>query len=213
MNPVPSPVDKMSGSDQQTSSVNQAATDKQKSAIHPNGERVGLMALFIEFLLIGAVSFGGGIVAYEKILLTEKKKWLSQDEFMAALAISQTMPGLNSVNLAVLAGDKLRGGIGALVAMLGLILPGTLFVMIAGYAYSEGQDHPVVDLLLAGIAASATGLLAAITYKIGANHFRQLKPLLIIVATFVLMSVLHLSLIWVLVIMAPVALFLFRPRG
>ena len=213
MNPVPSSPDKMSGSDQQTSLVNQAGTDKQKSAIHPNGERVGLLSLFIEFLLIGAVSFGGGIVAYEKILLTEKKKWLSQDEFMAALAISQTMPGLNSVNLAVLAGDKLRGGIGALVAMLGLILPGTLFVMIAGYAYSEGQDHPVVDLLLAGIAAAATGLLAAITYKIGANHFRHLKPLLIIVATFVLMSVLHLSLIWVLVIMAPIALFLFRPRG
>ena len=70
-------------------------------------EKVSLVELFVEFLLIGAVSFGGGIVAYEKILLTEKKKWLSQDEFMAALAISQTMPGLNSVNLAILAGDKL----------------------------------------------------------------------------------------------------------
>jgi chromate transporter len=159
------------------------------------------------------VSFGGGIVAYEKILLTEKKKWLSQDAFMAALAISQTMPGLNSVNLAILAGDKLRGGLGAFVAMLGLILPGSLFVLIAGYAYSAGQDHPIVDLLLAGIAASATGLLAAITYKLGADLFKQLRPLLIIVTTFVLMSVLHLSLIWVLLVMVPIALALYRPRG
>ena len=190
-----------------------SSPDKQANDDNQSEEKVSLVSLFVEFLLIGAVSFGGGIVAYEKILLTEKKKWLSQDEFMAALAISQTMPGLNSVNLAVLAGDKLRGGIGAFVAMLGLILPGALFVMIAGYAYSEGQDHPVVDLLLAGIAAAATGLLAAITYKIGANHFKQIKPLLIIIATFVLMSVLHLSLIWVIVIMAPIALFLFRPRG
>jgi len=188
-------------------------SQEQSSIDNPNGEKVSLVSLFIEFLLIGAVSFGGGIVAYQKILLTEKKKWLSQDEFMAALAISQTMPGLNSVNLAVLAGDKLRGGIGALVAMLGLILPGATFVMIAGYAYSEGQDHPIVNLLLAGIAAAATGLLAAITYKIGSKHFQQIKPLVIIVATFVLMSVLHLSLIWVLLIMAPIALFLFRPRG
>ncbi len=183
------------------------------TAEDPGGDSVSLVSLFVEFLLIGAVSFGGGIVAYEKILLTEKKKWLSQDEFMAALAISQTMPGLNSVNLAVLAGDKLRGGIGALVAMLGLILPGAAFVMIAGYAYSEGQDHPFVNFLLAGIAAAATGLLAAITYKIGSKHFQQIKPLAIIVATFVLMSMLHLSLIWVLLIMAPIALFLFRPRG
>ena len=191
----------------------QSSPDKQANDDNQSEEKVSLVSLFVEFLLIGAVSFGGGIVAYEKILLTEKKKWLSQDEFMAALAISQTMPGLNSVNLAVVAGDKLRGGIGAFVAMLGLILPGALFVMIAGYAYSEGQDHPVVDLLLAGIAAAATGLLAALTYKIGANHFKQIKPLLIIIATFVLMSVLHLSLIWVIVIMAPIALFLFRPRG
>ena len=176
-------------------------------------EKVGLVALFVEFLLIGAVSFGGGIVAYEKILLTEKKKWLSQDEFMAALAISQTMPGLNSVNLAILAGDKLRGSLGAFVAMFGLILPGSLFVIIAGYAYKEGQDHPIVNLLLAGIAACATGLLAAITYKLGADLFKQLRPLLIIVTTFILMSVLHLSLIWVLLIMVPVALAIYRPRG
>jgi chromate transporter len=182
-------------------------------AAEPTGEKVSLVALFLEFLLIGAVSFGGGIVAYEKILLTEKKKWLSQDAFMAALAISQTMPGLNSVNLAILAGDKLRGGLGAFVAMLGLILPGSLFVLIAGYAYSAGQDHPIVDLLLAGIAASATGLLAAITYKLGADLFKQLRPLLIIVTTFILMSVLHLSLIWVLLIMVPLAIAIYRPRG
>ncbi len=176
-------------------------------------EKVSLIALFVEFLLIGAVSFGGGIVAYEKILLTEKKRWLSQDEFMAALAISQTMPGLNSVNLAILAGDKLRGTLGACFAMLGLILPGALFVMIAGYAYREGQDHPIVNLLLAGIAACATGLLAAITYKLGADLFKQIRPLLIVVTTFVLMSILHLSLIWVLLIMVPVALAVYRPRG
>ena len=176
-------------------------------------EKVSLIALFVEFLLIGAVSFGGGIVAYEKILLTEKKRWLSQDEFMAALAISQTMPGLNSVNLAILAGDKLRGTLGASFAMLGLILPGALFVMIAGYAYREGQDHPIVNLLLAGIAACATGLLAAITYKLGADLFKQIRPLLIVVTTFVLMSILHLSLIWVLLIMVPVALAVYRPRG
>ena len=184
-----------------------------RAAVEPTSEKVSLVALFLEFLLIGAVSFGGGIVAYEKILLTEKKKWLSQDAFMAALAISQTMPGLNSVNLAILAGDKLRGSLGAFVAMLGLILPGSLFVLIAGYAYSAGQDHPIVDLLLAGIAASATGLLAAITYKLGADLFKQLRPLLIIVTTFILMSVLHLSLILVLLIMVPIAIAIYRPRG
>ncbi len=172
-----------------------------------------LLELFIEFLVIGAVSFGGGIIAYERILLIEKRKWLTADEFMATLAISQTMPGLNSVNMAVLAGDRLRGTLGAIAATIGLILPGAAFVLIAGVAYSAGEDHPIVNLLLAGIAAGATGLLAAITYKIGTEHFRRIKSLAIIVATFILMSIFKLSLVWVLAIMAPIALFLYRPRN
>ena len=172
-----------------------------------------LWVIFREFLLIGAVSFGGGIVAYERILLVDKRKWLSPDAFMATLAISQTLPGLNSVNLALLAGDRLRGFFGACAAAAGLMLPGGLFVLIAGVAYSEGADHPLMNILLAGVAAGATGLLASITYKIGDQHFRHMRSLSMIVATFVLMSVLKFSLVTVLLIMAPIGLYLFRPRA
>lgn len=172
-----------------------------------------LWELFVEFLLIGAVSFGGGIIAYERILLIDKRKWLTADQFMATLAISQTMPGLNSVNLAVLAGNHLRGTRGAIAAAIGLMIPGSLFVLIAGVAYSEGADHPLINVLLAGVAAGATGLLAAITYKIGTNHFRHIKSLAIIVVTFMLMSVFKLSLIWVLCIMGPISLYLYRPSS
>lgn len=170
-----------------------------------------LLEIFLEFLLIGAVSFGGGIVAYERVLLIEKRRWLTADTFMATLAISQTMPGLNSVNIAVLAGDHLRGTLGALAATIGLILPGSAFVLVAGFAYSEGANHPLVNIILAGVAAGATGLLAAITYKIGSEHVRHIKSLAIIVATFLLMSIFKLSLIWVLLIMAPIALVMYRP--
>lgn len=170
-----------------------------------------LWELFIEFLIIGAVSFGGGIIAYEKILLTEKKKWLTDDEFMASLAISQTMPGLNSVNLAVLAGDRLHGVWGSICATIGLILPGAAFVLIVGLAYLEGSDHPMANLLLAGVGAGATGLLAAITFKIGVRQFTHIKSLMIVIMTFILMSLVNLSLPYVLLIMAPVAIFLYRP--
>ena len=170
-----------------------------------------LWDLFVQFLLIGAISFGGGIIAYERILLVEKRKWLSPDEFMAYLAISQTMPGLNSVNMAVLAGDHLRGAIGSVIASIGLILPGSLFVLAIGALYASSADHPLANLVLLGIAAAASGLLAAITYRIGAGNWRHLKSLLIIVATFLLMSIAKLSLPLVLVIMAPIAIYLYRP--
>ncbi|MFZ4709661.1 MAG: chromate transporter [Zwartia sp.] len=171
-----------------------------------------LWQIFFEFLLIGAVSFGGGIVAYERILLIEKRRWLSADSFMATLAISQTMPGLNSVNLALLAGDQIRGVKGALAATIGLMLPGGAFVLLAGVAYSAGGQHPFINVLLAGIAAGATGLLASVTYTIGKRHFVQLKSLFMIVSTFVLMSVFKLSLVWVLIMMVPIGLYLYRPE-
>ena len=171
-----------------------------------------LFELFWQFMVIGAVSFGGGIIAYEQILLVEKKKWLDLDDFMATLAISQTMPGLNSVNMAVLTGDRLRGILGAIAAGLGLILPGAAFVLIVGIAYMAKPDHPIANLILAGIAAGATGLLAAITYKIGQGHLRHVISCLIIITTFVLMSIFKLPLVIVLLIMAPIALFIYRPK-
>ncbi|MCE7527325.1 chromate transporter [Polynucleobacter sp. IMCC 30228] len=196
-----------SSTEEQTQSLQAAAVGAGESPPRPT-----LFELFWQFMVIGAVSFGGGIIAYEQILLVEKKKWLNLDDFMATLAISQTMPGLNSVNMAVLTGDRLRGVLGAIAAGLGLIVPGAAFVLIVGIAYMAKPDHPIANLILAGIAAGATGLLAAITYKIGQGHLRHIISCLIIITTFVLMSFFKLPLIIVLLIMAPIALFIYRPR-
>lgn len=186
--------------------------DQLPSQGAPTTARPSLWELFFEFMLIGAVSFGGGIIAYEKILLTEKKRWLTDDEFMAALAISQTMPGLNAVNLAVLSGDKLRGVLGSIAATVGLLIPGCAFVMVVGLIYLQNANHPMANLILGGVAAAATGLLSAITYKIGHKQFIEIKALIILVTTFILMSIVSLSLPLVLAIIAPIAIFLYRPR-
>ncbi len=172
-----------------------------------------LWEIFLEFLLIGAISFGGGIVAYQKILLTEKRRWLNDDEFMACLAISQTMPGLNAVNIAVLTGDRLRGVLGSIVASLGLLIPGVTFVLVMGILYLQNTDHHLANLLLAGVAAAATGLLSAITYRLGHRQFNHFKSLLIVFASFFLMSIISLSLPIVLLIMVPISLLLFRPKA
>ena len=172
-----------------------------------------LWEIFLEFLLIGAISFGGGIVAYQKILLTEKRHWLNDDEFMACLAISQTMPGLNAVNIAVLTGDRLRGVLGSIVASVGLLLPGVVFVLVIGILYLKNTDHHLANLLLAGVAAAATGLLSAITYRLGHRQFNHFKSLLVVFASFFLMSIMSLSLPMVLLIMVPISLLLFRPKA
>ncbi|MDP3122349.1 chromate transporter [Polynucleobacter sp.] len=174
---------------------------------------VSLVDLFLQFLIVGAVSFGGGIIAYERILLVEKRKWLNADQFMAYLAISQTMPGLNSVNLAVLTGDHLRGMKGSIIALIGLVLPGSTLVLLLGFVYTALTDHAITVLLLTGIAAGATGLLAAVTYRIGDAHWKKPISLLLIATTFILMSIVKLQLLEVLAIMLPIGLFIYRPKS
>ncbi len=176
-------------------------------------EPASLLDLFLQFLIVGAVSFGGGIIAYERILLVEKRKWLTADQFMAFLAISQTMPGLNSVNLAILTGDYLKGIKGSITALLGLVLPGSILVLLLGFVYTALTDHAITVLLLTGIAAGATGLLAAVTYRIGDEHWKKPISLILITVTFVLMSIVKLPLLEVLAIMAPISLFIYRPKG
>ena len=87
------------------------------------GQDIGVAAIFLEFLLIGATSFGGGVVAYLRSGLVAKRGWVDDQKFVEYLAISQSLPGLNATNMAVLVGDRLRGFLGALAASSTLAFP------------------------------------------------------------------------------------------
>ena len=173
--------------------------------------KVSLARIFSVFALIGVTSFGGGIVAYLRRALVEKERWLNDEEFMAALEISQTLPGLNSTNMSVIVGRKLRGPIGALVAVLGMILPGAAIVMALGFAYVRFRHDPDVAVVLAGVAAAAVGLLLQVTLKIGWKQLVRLRDLAFVVVVFVMVGVFHVSLLVTLVCLAPLAIWMNRP--
>lgn len=174
--------------------------------------KLSLISIFRYFLFVGAISFGGGIVAYLRDMLVKKQKWLTEDEFMVVLSIGQTMPGLNSVNVAILMGDKLRGVPGAIAAAVGLMLPGAMLIMILGVVYTSGGNHPVINKLLTGVTAGAAALIAEVTWSLGRRSFAQVNSCLLVVLTFGLMSIVKLSLPIVLLIVLPIGLFLYRPQ-
>ena len=175
--------------------------------------KVGLHQIFWQFLVVGAISFGGGIVAYLKELLVTRDHWVDSDEFIVMLSISQTMPGLNSVNIAILMGDRLRGALGAWVAAIGLLLPGALIVLAIGILYGANSDHPMANHVLGGIAAAAAALLTTVTWNLGERTFKKRKSLVLLVLTFVLMSIVKWPLYLVLGIVLPLGLFIYRPSA
>ena len=175
--------------------------------------RVPLSTIFLKFLVIGAVSFGGGIVAYLQRMLVEDTKWLTADEFLASLEISQTMPGLNATNMSVLVGDRLRGPIGAVVATLGMVLPGAFFVFFVGLAASEiHRSTPIGHAALKGVSAGAVGLLAAIALKTGKKQLLNPVDAVLVALTFAFMTIWKLPLFVILLTLAPIGIFLYRPQ-
>jgi chromate transporter len=173
--------------------------------------KIALHQIFWQFLIVGAISFGGGIVAYLKELLVIRYRWVDSDEFIVMLSISQTVPGLNSVNIAILMGDRLRGALGAWAAAIGLLLPGGLIVMAIGILYGINSDHPMANHVLGGVAAAAAALLATVTWNLGERTFKKRKSLALLFLTFVLMSIVKWPLYLVLGVVLPLALFIYRP--
>ena len=118
---------------------------------------------------------------------------------------------MNSVNIAILMGDRLRGALGAWVATLGLLLPGAVIVLSIGLLYGLNKEHPMANHVLGGVAAAAAALLATVTWNLGERTFKKRKSLALLVLTFVLMSIVKWPLYVVLAIALPLALYIYRP--
>jgi chromate transporter len=175
--------------------------------------RPELADIFKVFLTAGAVSFGGGVLAYLREFLVRDHGWLDDDDFLDALEVSETLPGLNSVNMSVIVGDRMRGAVGAVVAVVGLMLPGMVVMMTLGVLWEQQRHNPEVGHFLVGVAASAVGLLLTVTLQLGHKQFVRPLDLMLIAVTFIAVSVFKVSLGWVLLMLGPVAIWLYRPRG
>ena len=173
--------------------------------------RVSLGTIFWTFLTAGAISFGGGVVAYLREYTVSDTKWLDDEAFLDALEISQTLPGLNAVNMSVIIGDNLRGIPGAIVAVAGLVLPGVIVIMGLGAFWQEQSHNPLVKPFLIGVAAAAVGLLSTVTLQLGHKQFAKPLDLAIIAATFVAVSILRIPLYLVLLVVGSAAVLIYRP--
>src|SRR5215475_4647240 len=178
---------------------------------HQRSKRPTITQLFGVFLYMGATSFGGGVVAYLREHLVERQKWLDHDHFLASLEIGETVPGLISTNVAVIVGGRLRGVLGSVAAVLGMTFPGALGVLLLGLLYARFRGNPEVGATLSGIGAAAVGLIFAVTLQIGFREMKHWRDIAILIPTFVLVGILHISLLPVLVVLAPISIQLNRP--
>ena len=94
----------------------------------------------------------------------------------------------------------------------GMILPGAVIVTGLGFAYVALRHDPKVAVVLTGVAAAAVGLLLQVTLKIGWKQLISPRDLALVVVVFVLVGIFHVSLLVTLVAVAPLAIWMHRPR-
>ena len=156
--------------------------------------------LFFTFNRLALQGFGG-VLAVAQRELVERKRWLSRDQFVELLAISQVLPGPNVVNLSMMLGDRFFGLRGALAALTGMLLVPLFIVIALTVAYAEFSRIAVVSGALRGMGAVAAGLVVSTAIKLSGSlaTSRLGLPLSIgfALVTFVLIGLLHWPLAWV----------------
>ncbi len=167
----------------------------------------GPWALFLAFLSVGLSGFGG-VLPFARRMLVDKRAWLTESAFNETLALCQTLPGPNIVNVSVVVGSRFAGWSGALAAVIGLMAAPVAIVLALASLYARYGALGRAPAMIAGLGAAAAGLVAATAAKMAWPIVRR-RPISaapFIVLVFVGVGLLRLPLAWVLVGLSPVSI-------
>jgi chromate transporter len=167
------------------------------------GERLRILAIL--FLKLGAISFGGpaAAIALMEDEVVRKRQWVSRQQFLDMLGMTNLIPGPNSTEMAINIGFARAGWAGLAVAGIGFIVPAALITTAVAWAYVRFGTLPLAESLLAGVKPAVIAVIAIAVWRLGkiavlnpwlgalgilalAAFLLNLNPLLILVAGGVL---------------------------
>ncbi len=160
-----------------------------------------LGALFLAFVKVGLVSFGGGSTT---LVLMEQETvrrhgWLAAREFLFTMALSRMWPGVHLLAQSVLVGHVLRGFAGALMCLLGMMLPATLVAILFTAFYVGLRSNPVGEGIISGVLPATAGLALGVAHRFARAEVAGDPPaiggvvLALAGSSFVLMALLQVS--------------------
>ena len=164
-----------------------------------------IASLFLACLKIGMLSFGGGLSGWIHREFVVRHGWVSDEDFISSLAVSQMLPGSNVVNLVIFLGHQMRGVLGSISCVVGFVI-GPFFAVIALSALFDSVTN--VGLLQAasnGVAFAAIGLILVVCLH-GIQRSMRFPPAVGIIAVpAIAIGMLQLPLVPVVLLIAPVS--------
>jgi len=158
---------------------------------------VNMTALFLVFLKIGAILFGGGyvLVALIRSNLVTRLGWISERQLLDAIAMGQVTPGPLSTT-ATFIGYLLRGTPGAVIATVAIFLPAFFFVAISGPLVPRLRQSPLAGAVLDGVNVAALALIAVATWQLFRAAVVDGTTLVLAALSFFLLIAYRMNSVW-----------------
>lgn len=173
------------------------------------------MTLFFTFFKIGLFTFGGGYAMIPLIQreVVEAKKWITEEEMLDIIAVSESTPGPLAVNMATFVGSRMSGIPGAAAATSGVVLPSFLIILVLSNVLNRIEHLPVVRYAFAGIRAGVLVLIINAFLKLFKQNRRGIFSCVVMLMAFILSAIIHVNTILVLILCAAAGLLSVSVKG
>ncbi len=131
--------------------------------------------------------------------MVNKKKWLTEDEMLDCLSISQGLPGVIAVNMATYIGYRKKGPVGSLIATVGVIIPSFVAIILVIEVLEQVSGNLYVKGAIAGIKAVATALILLATYQVGSHALRSALHYIMAITTFIAVGILSVNAVYAII--------------
>ena len=164
-----------------------------------------MFELYITFVKIGAVMFGGGYSMLPLLVreLVDRKKWCTEEEVLDYFSLAQCTPGVIAINSATFVGYKRGKVLGGIVASLGVVTVPLIIITIIAAVLQNLMDYPLVQHIFAGVRVAVAALMTVTIVRLIKKAAKDRISWAIIIVAFLLLTVVNLDSVW-LVVMAAV---------
>lgn len=167
-----------------------------------------IFRLFLTFMKIGVFTFGGGYAMIPLIQreISEKKKWISNDDILEVVAIAESTPGPIAVNSATFVGYKVGGFLGAFAATLGLVIPSFVIIIAIAALLNEFQSYKVVRYAFYGIRTGVLALIIKALISMYKQYKKNAVAYVVMALSFVLVAIFDVNVLIVIILCALIGL-------
>lgn len=160
--------------------------------------------LFTTTFSLSAFTFGGGyvIVPLMKKQFVDRLHWIEEEEMLDLVALAQSAPGAMAVNASILLGYRIAGFPGALVTILGTVLPPLVVLSVVSLFYGAFKENRVVGALLKGMQAGVAAVIADVVCDMGGGILRTKNalPVLVMAGAFIAAFFLNVNVVYVILV-------------